>query len=545
MLSGCIKSRARTAGWNFVKNPKRSIITGPTKTGSGASTTGGKKGGKDGKGDSSSSPFDSSFSFQLFLLVGAMGAGYTLGKTSVLTSPPATLFPNGSTTPYETLKEFEKEDKERQDKQYDMFKRCALRILESKGIEVDMKYGENESLYEEKYCSKDIAVIMNTADGMGDVFFGKDPKEWESKSFVWYPETTEDVSKILKNCDEFKIPVNSRSSGIPTDGLSFVIDYKNFQVAEPGAADDKIELTFNMDAEQINERLSLSSVAQLNGKLNALDLFFMEGGVKLSSSNNKQINNRFDINDIDAIECVLPDGTVLNVNNDVGDKDSYKLFNLLCHYQDDLCLITKVYVNKKIGHGNGSENEARVTSPNYSLVVVGSNSVASLNDTIKELNQRVDSKRISIVDNNGCVQIGERYGDYKTFAVAKVNADELARLNKKFRQKDVPHGSAHDQTVMIENISISNILSSGDGLVYLSDKVSSGDRAVLVKESISSTDSPALKAYYVADPREECVSIDATDDVARSLSRRIKLSLDSSRILNRNGSECVAIHAST
>lgn len=494
---------------------KRCIITGPTKTGSGLKMTSktASSSSNENKNDSSS-PFDSSFTFQLFLLVGSMGAGYTLGKTSILTSPPPTLFPSGSTTSYETLKDYEKDDKERENKQYDMFKRCALRILETKGISVDMKYGKNESLFEESFCSKDISQIMNDEDGISDVFFGKDPKEWSDKSFVWYPEKTEDVSNILKNCDEFKVPINSETSRIKTTGLTFLIDFKNFKCDDVNN-DNRISLSHVMNNNQINEKLN-GNIA-LNSKLNALDLFFINCGVKLSSSNNRLINNKFDITDIDEIECVLPDGKILHVKHDVNDKDDYKLFNLLTGFQDDLCLITKAYINKR----NNTDKDESINS----LIIVGSNDLSMLNDTIKELKQRLNCEKISIIDNNGCESINKQYGNYKTFAVTKVENSLLDRLHKKFSNNQECNG-----TLKIQTIPLAQIYNSVSNTGYLTDKFSS-ERAVIIKEDIVDQ---KTHTYYVADPTDECAIVDISS-INRDLIRRLKLSVDGSRVLNRNG----------
>jgi hypothetical protein len=511
------------------RNPiivKRSIITRPTKTGSNNGSNLKQNSRNNNKNNESSSPFDSSFTFQLFLLVGAMGAGYTLGKTSILTSPPATLFPSGSTTSFDTLKDYEKDDKERENKQYDMFKRCALRILENKGINVDMKYGENESLFDEVFCSKDISQIMNDKDSMANVFFGKDSKEWNDKKFIWYPETTEDVSNILKNCDEFKVPINSKSSRIETSGLTFQIDFKNFkfnQIDDDNTNnEDKIELTFNMNNEEINKRLNKNKIL-LNNKLSALDLFFIGSGVKLSYSNNKLINNKFDINDINEIECVLPDGKILNVKNDVNDKDDYKLYNLLNRFQDDLCLITKAFINKKNNYNMTNEDA-------YDLVVIGSNDITKLNDIIKELKQKLSDEEISIIDNNGCNEISEKYGNYKTYAITKVENTILSKLNKKFS-----NNQESNDTIKIQRINLKEIYGLGaNGSGYLTDKISS-ERAVIVKKNISDTVS---HTFYVADPKDECGVVDQTS-TNRDLLRRFKLAIDSNRILNRNANVAV------
>lgn len=502
---------------------KRGIITGHGKTGSNAVPKTGNVSGEEKSKSSSGSPFDSSFSFQLFLIVGAMGAGYTLGKTAIETSPPVTLFPNGSTTGYEDLKEFEKVDKERLQKRYDMFRRCALRILENKGIEVDMKYGKNEFLFEEKYCSKDVSQIMNEPDEIGDVFFGKDVKEFKDKEFVWYPETTEDVSAILKTCDEFKVPVNSKSSRVPSIGLTFSIDFSNFDKSDD--SDNKIALTCNMTNEEIKAKLK--NTFDLNNRLDALDLFFIDCGLKLSSSNNKLINNRFDSKDVDEIECVLPDGNIINVRNDINDKDNYKLYQLLTTFQDDVAIITKAYIDKS------KRVDQHSAADEKSLIVIGANDMSQLQNLIKEIKHKVNEE-VAIVDNNGCLQILDRFGEYRTFAIVKTDNTTLTKLNKKFQ-----NGLVVADGCRIESLPVSMVGNPALQSGYLSDCVTSGGNGVLVKETLSATQ---VKAYYVTSPVAETKVVDPQSTL-RSVLRRLKLAMDNGRILN-SGSAVATVSTS-
>lgn len=480
-----------------VGSSRRFIITGPTKTGT-KSIPSAKGSSKNEK--SSGSPFDSSFTFQLFLIVGAMGAGYTLGKTTILTSPPATLFPEGSITPAQVLKDFEKEDKERENKQYDMFKRCALRILEQKGIDVDVKYGKNEALYNEDYCSKDIAEIMNVADGMTDVFFGKDPAEWKDKSFTWYPETTEDVSLIMKNCQEFKVPVYTQSFKANSNDLTFMIDFSHFKHQ---SSTDKLVATFNIQDEELKNHLSVSDYLTRN--LSATDLFFISCGLKLPRNNNKLISNCFDINVIDEIECVLPDGNITMASNDPNDA-SNGIFQTLSRFQDELCIVTKVMIEK---------GKIETYKESHNLIVIGANDLEKLNGILKDIKL---SPEISLVDNNGCNEISQRYGNYSTFAAFKIDDKSIAKLNKKFL-----HGEEVPNEYKIERIPLSN-LRSRNQIRPLSHKENELKRVVLVKEDIKNS---FFKTYYVSDSSDEDV-----DDINTSLLRRIKLAVDPARVLN-------------
>lgn len=527
-----LKKNIRTGLKLQYVNSKRYIITGPKKTGSNGTSmtkTGISKGNT--KESKSSSPFDSSFTFQLFLIVGAMGAGYTLGKTTIMNSPPGTLFPAESTTNYEILKEYEQIDKEREGKQYDMFKRCILRILESKGIEVDMKYGKNEFLYDEKCCNNDISDIMNNEDGLGDVFFGKNPETWEGKDFIWYPENTDDVSIILKYCDEFKIPVYTKTSKIQQTGLNFQIDFSNFKTPIMDNDDNNlIKFNINISNEKLNDKLKqfgISNECILNNELNSVDLFLLGCGIKLPYFNNLVISDRFDINSISGIECVLPDGKVLTVEKDIFKRDDFKLFELLTKFQDELCVITNFYINKKdillLNNNSNIENN---------LIVIGCNDLNQLNDNIKEIKQKVDKKvKISIIDNNGSNDIVNKYGKFKTFALFKLNDKELSRLSRKFN--DTNQG---DENMKFMKFQLDELLEVNDKITgsYFSDKVTNGNSAIIVNLLGEFND---IKTYYEINPIIESHDIDNVENIDnfnRDLLRRIKLSIDSNRILNRN-----------
>lgn len=517
-----------------VVNNKRFIITGPTKTGLNLNNkiVNNKNNEKDSK-SSSGSIFDSSFTFQLFLIVGAMGAGYTLGKTTILTSPPATLFPSESITPTELLVEYEKIDKEIEKKQYDMFRRCILRILESKGIEIDMKYGKNEFLYEENYCNKDISDIMNTEDGLNDVFFGKDSKCWEGKEFIWYPESTNDISVILKYCDEFKIPIYTNSSNVKTNGLVFLIDYQNFKQSENNKEENNlIKFPIGLKNEQINEILKNNGIEiDLNSNLSSIDLFLIKCGIRLNDFNKRLISNKIDKELVVGFDCVLPDGKILNLNN----KEDSLLFEVNQSLQDISCIITEVYIDKSILLNKLSKEKSEIKD---NLVVIGSNELNKLNEIIKEIKGRIDIKKnnISIIDNIGCDEINKTFGSYETFALVKLNDKELNKLNKKFSNIN---NEDNNPDLKIVNIKTKDIEFNSTNNVYFSDKVKTGDKVLLIRNDITDENS-TLQTYHETTPiiENEEIDYDKKNDedqiIKRGLLRRMKLAVDSNRILNRN-----------
>lgn len=529
-----------------IANDRRSIITGPTRTGSGASSQ--RKVAKvpsagEGKKESGSwrSIFDASFVFNLFLVVGAMGAGYTLGKTTILTAPPATLFPAQSTTPYATMAEYEKEDKERESKQYDMFRRCILRILESKGIEVDMKNGQNESLYEQKYCSRDISEIMNDADSLSNVFFGRDPKEWEGKQFVWYPQNTQDTATIMKFCDEFKVPVSTGTSGIDPTGLGFQINFRDFAMEQQDGG-DVLRFGLNVSGEDLNRALGEKGFGHFSNRgLRPLDLFLLHSGVKLSDSDGRLIANRFDADAVDGIECVLPDGEVLEVRNSNELPDDYKLYRFLVPFQEQVCVITRVLFARE----RPALPAGRPEEPLTSLVVVGSNDLGSLTGAIQDIRQRVGAGRaISLVDSHGCARVADTYGPYGTFAVLKAGEQELAKLRKKL-------GGSAD--VCFQQLDIDSIATPAAAAVcYFSASSPSGDDgaaasgAVLLVQDDVADEHGAIRAYRNKTPAAESEALDrAGPSVKRDLLRKIKLAVDSGRVLNRNAGIAVSPPASS
>lgn len=537
-------SRVRNHGvLNMVRpslNIRRGIITGPSKTtgvpkSSKSSTASKNSNAKDKSG----SPFDSSFTFQLFLIVGAMGAGYTLGKTTIMNTPPATLFPQGSTTSYELLKEYESIDKERENKQYDMFKRCILRILQGKDIEVDMKYGENESLYENAYCNKEISTIMNDADGIGDVFFGKDPKHWENKSFIFYPENTDDVSSILKCCNEFKIPVYTPNCKIEPKGLVFQIDFKNFTNIEL-LGNDKLKINAYMNLNRVNEELKIQGLGDelfINNELNAVDLFLMSCGIQLTNTRNKLINNLYSIGDIKGFECVLPDGEILSVEKNTDDKFQDKIFSLISKCQEDIAVITKVFIDRDQIEDSQNKYE------NKNLIVVGSNDLQVLNNAIKELTQKSDNK-IDLVDNNGSEYITNQYGRYKTFLLTVLSDKDIQKLNRKYNE-----GMQNEEMAIIKKpVAELGIAETRRANSYFSQCAEEGASAIIVNSNVGNPTETTSNTYYAVDPVEEnlhCVQKENRDDPSHSVEdfyRRLKLSVDSNRILNRDSGVLVVSH---
>lgn len=421
------------------------------------------------KKSSSKSPFDSSFSFQMFLIVGAMGAGYTLGKTSITNDPPPTLFPKGSITPYEDLKNFN------DDLNYDRFKRCILRILESKGVEVDVKHGKNEGLYKEKFCNEEIAKLMNDIDGLRDVFFGKNEELWLGKHFKWLPESTDDVSMILKLANEFSVPVYTSNYGRDTSGLGFELDLSN--------------LNTNVG--------DIGKMTPLDPRLGPLDLFLLSCGF---NSYDKSING-VSFSSIKEITAVLADGTVVEAKKDSSNAGENEVFSFLTEFANELCVITNV----KVDDVSSSKND------DSSLVIYGTNSTDKLNETINEVSKRLPHTKIAVVDShNSQTQV---YNDYPTFAIFKVSLSELKSLNKKYANGD------QGNNYSIECLPLEQL--------KFPVNLNSGATGILVTDDVVNIPFQALK-----NPAEKVQGNELT--VHQSILRRLKFSMDSKLILNRD-----------
>lgn len=355
----------------------------------------------------SGSPFDGSFTFQLFLIVGAMGAGYTLGKTSVINDPPADLFPKGSTT---SLKDISTE-KENTTKLFDKFKRCVLRVIEAKGIQIDVKYGENQDLFKNEYFSKDVAELMNDQDSVSDLFFGKKEEIWKDKSFIFYPESTKDVSDIAQLSQEFEICLSTADNlKLQDSGLEIVVDYSRLNRIEIENTDESISVDVGANLNDIKGY-------GLNGS--ALDLFLTCSGITTQDMSNRMIAG-FAKNLVTEFTAVLPDGSIVTAKNDQMDEGEYKSFQLLSQYQNMVCLITNVKLDLS-------------TQKNEQLVVMGFNNIAELNKNISEVKTKLKGNvEIAVVDNNSCEPLAQRFGDYKTFAAFKVTKEDLSKLNKRY-----------------------------------------------------------------------------------------------------------------
>lgn len=416
-------------------------------------------GAKSGPKKTSGSPFDSSFSFQMFLIVGAMGAGYTLGKTSITNDPPPTLFPKGSVTTLDDLKDF------KDDLNYDRFKRCILRVLESKQIAVDVKHGKNEALYQETFCNEEIAKVMNDIDGMGDVFFGKNQDVWQGKHFTWFPETTKDVSMILQLATEFCVPVYTILGDKDTSGLAFELDMTK-----------------------------LNNDSPLDVRLSSLDLFLSTCGLPLMG---KTINGAT-LESIKQITAVLADGTIVEAKKDAANGEG-ELFTLLTTLQNELCVITNV------------KTETPSDLNDSKLVIIGTNSTEKLNETITDVSKRLNNTNIAVVDSHN--PHTKLYGDFSSFAIFKATPTELGSLNKKYTNGETASSHTIVSLPLNQLKAAAKNVSGIDGILATED---------VVNKSFQTLNFTTEKAH------------DDKLALAQSVLRRLKLSMDTKLVLNRD-----------
>lgn len=354
----------------------------------------------------SGTPFANSIVFQLFLIVGAMGAGYSLGKSVIEENTPAGLFPLGSTT---KLKDLEGQ-KTKAYGDYDKFRRCILRILQGQGYDVDVKNNQNDKLYEDPFMSKDVAEVMNEVDKLQDVFLGRTLDE--TKTWTFYPENTEQVSAILATCNEFKIPVFTTEDGYNVCGnYKFLLDLSRINTIKFGSG--TVEVGPGTDCSLLYSKLKESG--QVINDTDALRIVLASLGIRLNSSD--QVCGKYDRSQIQNVTAVLPDGTTLTVGQTT--PIERQLFDLVV----DTGVITAVKM-----------------TPQQSDQVIGiveADTLAQVNDTVKRITKRIPLD-VTFVNGINCRPLQKAYG-HDTLAVMKMPRSDAKRYNLKvFELTDLP-----------------------------------------------------------------------------------------------------------
>ncbi|QPG75084.1 hypothetical protein FOA43_002425 [Brettanomyces nanus] len=506
---------SKTATRRSVRSKDSSVSSGSVSSGSHSSGSG--------------SPFANSLTFQAFMIVGAMGAGYSLGKSMITENPPTDLFPSGSTTKLIDLPV--KNSKEYGD--YDKFKRCILRILESQGYTFDQKNNKNDYLFEDSFISKDLAQVMNDVSHFQEIFWGKKIDDIDEKKFIFYPENASQVSSILKYCQEFRIPVFTTeqsylhfSKKIP---YRMEINFSRMTGYEAVKDDDSVmDVQPGVNLHDINEYLNEKGFQNLNSTTSPLDLLLSSVGIELTDSSNRLFYNKFDKSQVIQFTAVLSDGTEMTVDRN---SEGYKLFELLSSIENSSAIITNLRMNVFMKSAQSKDL----------LVVLAFKSIDDINSTVKELSAQ---KRISqlgnigFVDSSKCRTLEERFEGYKTFAVLKVAADQYSRLGSKFNK-----GCDRFKVFKIDIKDLDGYQSS-----YYSNRMDKPDLNRNDKPDADSKASSALIvsrdllkqklcSYYSTSHLLETAQTDkmiVEGNPQTDLLRRIKLSLDPAKILNVN-----------
>lgn len=498
----------RTSGRYFFRPV--SISTRPHKKFS----RGGSRGGK-----TSGSPFSNSFSFQLFIIVGAMGAGYSLGKSYVTENVPADLFPAGSTT---TLDKIRKSNNASKYGGYDKFKRCVLRILETQGLEIDQKNYENPALYDNLFISKDIANMMNCQESVQEVFLGKRIQDLDQKQYVFYPNSTKQVSAILKNCQEFHIPVftstSAYTSGLKsTEAYKLKIDFSRLNKIE-NVNKDSLRTQTGIHPSALYKEMHEMDFQPLSN-LNALTILFSLLGIQLPCSRSRLLGNKIDKSLVESFTAVLPDGTIENVRRFSEDPSERQAFYFLLAYESSCCIITDVTIKRNI-------------QDNYLFYVLGFKSLFPVDSTVNKIKSVIPDLEIAFVDSVKCSQLEKTFGGYQTLCAFKLNRGDDSRLSRYFNNNSkgfrVFKFKSKDLVPSDESLYFSDMLSPK---ANRSRKASS---ALIVSSDIVHEDP---RTFYSITMPEEVDFRDSTDDktnVNRDLFRRIKFSLDPAKVLNPN-----------
>ena len=475
--------------------------------------------GEKPKEKKSGSPFSNSFSFQLFIIVGAMGAGYSLGKSFVTENAPANLFPAGSTTAISKIK---KADKSSEYGGYDKFKRCILRILESQKLEIDQKNYDNKALYDNPFISKDISDVMNCGESIQEVFFGKKVKNLQQKEYVFYPESAEQVSAILKNCQEFHIPVFTSSDAYisslkSTGGYRLKIDFSRLNKIDK-VDQHTVKIQIGAKPTALRDRMNNMDCDTLSN-LNSLTILCSLLGIQLPCTKSRLLCNKIDKSLIEGVTAVLPDGTIEKVNRFSKDPNENRAFNLLLSYEPNCCIITDAIITRK-------------KESAFSLYILGFKSLLSVDDMVNKIKSIIPDIDISFIDSVKCPQIQSAFGAYRTLCVFKLSKGNYSKLGSIFDDKsDEFKTFKFDSKDFISSNEFhyySNLLSSQ------SNRNRKATSALIVSPNIVRQDP---ETFYSMGMMEETTLLDSTKngvDVKRDLFRRIKFSLDPARVLNPN-----------
>ena len=183
----------------------------------------------------------------------------------------------------------------------------------------------------------------------GNYARGEDTYDPILSKAVVFPETNEEVSKILKLCNEHKIPVVPYGTGTSLegnvvgneDGITICLEKMN-KILSVNAEDFDCRVQACVTKEQLNEHLREDGVflpieQRVNAALGGMDSTSASGTMAVKYGTMKTV--------ISGLTVVLPNGDIINTGGRTKKTSAgYNLTNLFIGSEGTLGIITEVHL---------------------------------------------------------------------------------------------------------------------------------------------------------------------------------------------------------
>ncbi|ODV83417.1 hypothetical protein CANARDRAFT_30036 [[Candida] arabinofermentans NRRL YB-2248] len=463
-----------------------------------------------------SSSLDNSISFQLFLLVGAMGAGYTLGKTVTLEHPPPDLFPPESITKLEDLPTVSSANYSNSPK----FKLCINHIVEDLKLDVA---GEHSWFF-----SKDLVNLITVGESWKDYIFGTSNDAENAPLFEIHPDSVTALSTVMKYCQDYGVPVYTDNRADEKWEFGVVVKFDRLCGVSEDESDKQLWTvqagSFEYDCifrALANKNMYINSGATLNSILGNLGIQLESSADTITIGNNTVI----DKSTVEEFTMVLADGKVVTLNPNNGEDKS--TFNMLLTMDQSLGLI--------------AELKLKIPQPSSrKLIVLGIRELAPFNELIKNLVSKVDSSlKVSFIDNFNNHSLSSVFGNYDSYGFIEID-EKNPTFQKilKYMPKDSPELSS--TVYNVDDLMSSSLnFKQGDPIEYYwktNLKPDTKASVLIVTDDILRSD---LQTYYKATPAVHALKVEeeeCSDELKtkRGLVRRLKMSIDPAKVLNPN-----------